>query len=271
MNELWQKILDLFNGTKPYKKYAENPSQSWGIGFDYNWNKFDPWEWCREMVKNKLTATSIEFSGWKDTSVFIEGLNARKDEYKDLLEAIRHYKIVLLVSVVNDNQGEHKYGDPLEPLSHYKTQINEIMNFIHSCGKDGVWVQTVAETKTEYGKQLESTWIPKFNSAGFKTVYNRGSRPTNPSLGAAFNSFHVRNTSDLATDNDLIVSDTGTFLNEIMEGGIYGPSIKDAKLKEYTIKVRKANKGRGFICYTFTGFVAIDKGAMKAMGEALKA
>ena len=232
-----------------------------GIGNDYNWPFLDAKKLASEMVKYRNTATSIELALWGQWSVFKWGVSALSPYFKKLVNAIRGKGITLLVSCCNDNQGQHKYGDTLNPLAAYPKIVEGLMNLVLSVGPSNLIVQPVSEGQTSCGMQIEKTWIEKFNKAGFVTCFNRGSRPTTPMYGADRNAYHPTSTSDIGTAGDIVVTDTGSILKQLLNGGIYGSSVNAKAAQSYSRKV----KG-DCIIYTFTNVKTIQSEAMKAVG-----
>jgi hypothetical protein len=256
-------------------QYPTSPAEVCGIGCDYVWDHpaFDAEDYCRALKAKHCTTTSIEFSGGNDRSVFKVGVAAKIPKYESLLTACRTYKILLIVSAVNDNKGSGKglytprYGDDHNALSAYKSTCAQIMQTILDHGPTGQWVQVVAETTTDFGRELESTWISRFNTAGFVTIYNGGSRPSGPAKGATFHAYHPFSTSDTGNNNAIVIGDTGQMLNIVVDGGIWGSTFNDAICGSYAQALKSA--GRGDVVYGFMNqSVEPDEGAMEAVGEA---
>lgn len=240
-----------------------------GIGVDYNWLGVNYEKGFRMLAQAGCNATSIEFFGWSGSYDINRGLGPLKDPYKRVLEAARKYGGIVFNSLLNDNQGNGKYGDKRKRWSKYAGLANEALDFCISLGPEGHWIQPVAETGSEWGKAFEQTAIARLNAAGIVSVYNRGSRPTAPACGAKRNAYHPFQASDMGTPDDIIVTDTGKMVGWFLLGGIYGSEVNDDAARIYAKAVCDAGK-RDLLIYTFTGVKMLDEGAARAMGEAWK-
>ncbi|MFA5378105.1 MAG: hypothetical protein WC455_20300 [Dehalococcoidia bacterium] len=234
-----------------------------GIGNDYNWPFLDANKLASEMVKYRNTVTSIELSLWGQWSVFKWGVAALSPYFKKFVKAIRAKNLTLLVSCTNDNQGQGKYGDTLKPLSAYPKIVDGLMNLVLSVGPSNLIVQPVSEGQTSYGMQVEKAWICKFSAAGFVTCCNTGARPGKRLYGADRFADHPTSTKSAIPSGAFCVTDTGTILKELQNGGINGSSVNAKAAGSYSKKV----KG-DLIIYTFTSVKTIQSEAMKAVGGA---
>lgn len=268
----WRKILSWFGGGKP--KVTKCPASGApgtlrGIGVDYNWIGVDYDGFFERLAQNGCNATSIEFFGWATTYDLNRGLEPLKEKYRAALAAARKHEGMLFVSLCNDNQGSGKYGDTRHVWANLGTLPDRALEFIISCGASNVIVQPVAEGQTSWGKNWEPKAIARLNAAGFVTCWNRGSRPTSPAGGANRNAYHPFKTADVGTPEDIIVTDTGTILNVLTTGGIYGGSLRDSAVAQYAGAVHRAGN-RDLLIYTFTGLHDVDNAEMAAVGNAWK-
>jgi len=266
----WEKILSWFGGGKPKLTKCPPsgaPGTLRGISVDYNWLGVDYGDFFERLAQNGCNATSIEFFGWSTTYDLAQGLEPLKVKYQAALAATRAHGGMLFVSLCNDNQGSGKYGDRRKRWSRMGNMPDQALDYIISCGPANVIVQPVSEGQTSWGKSWELSAIAKLNGAGFVTCWNRGSRPTSPGAGANRNAYHPFKTSDVGTPEDIIVTDTGTILTVLTEGGIYGNSLRDSAVAQYAAAVRRAGN-RDLLIYTFTGLHDVDSAEMAAVGNA---
>jgi hypothetical protein len=236
--------------------YPSQPSQVIGIGRDYTWSSGGQENFIKLLAWGKLNTTSIELAGWGfdgtkagQTFLYRDGIEKIAPYYDEILNLCRKYKILLIVSVVNDNKGSTKYGDDNKGLSFYKKEVEDAMNLVLSRGPEGVWVQTVAETQTAFGLQTEEKWITIFKNAGFKVIYNRLSRPFAAQYGADFFAYHNCSLNDFGINGCILIPDCGTAIGSYTKGGLNGPILIPKVLYDFTRKV-KAVKGRGLCIYT---------------------
>ena len=266
MKKDWYRLLStvgLFDFCPAYK----GPGTLRGVGVDYNWTGVDYAKVFRTMAKHGCNVTSLEFFGWSTTIDLSGGLEPLKGPYLKALKAARKAGGWLFVSDFNDNQGSGKYGDTNPPWSKLDALARETIEWQCSLGPKGQIIQPVSETQSEWGRRFEAWAISRLNAAGIISVYNRASRPTAPALGATRNAYHPFKVNDVATDGDIIVTDTGTILNTLVHGGIYGGDFKDDAVYDYARRVKISGQ-RDLIIYAFTGIKEFDEGACRAVGRA---
>jgi hypothetical protein len=264
MSDLWQTLLEWIGMNKRCPRYT-GPGSLRGVGVDYNWPSVDYRKAFRTIAKCGCNVTSLEFFGWSTTIPLGNGLEPLKNPYLKALKAARKYGGWLFVSVCNDNQGSGKYGDKNPPWSEMDGLAKEAIDWLASLGPKGQIIQPVSETQSEWGRRFEAWAIGRLNESGIISVYNRASRPTAPALGATRNAYHPFKVNDVATPDDIIVTDTGTILNALVHGGIYGGDFKDDAVYDYARRVRQVGQ-RDLIVYAFTGVKEFDIGACKAVG-----
>jgi len=268
LKDLWQTILEWIGLNRKCPKYT-GPGTLRGVGVDYNWPGVDYKKVFRTMAKHGCNVTSLEFFGWSTTIDLSDGLEPLKGPYLKALKAARKAGGWLFVSVCNDNQGSGKYGDKNPSWSKMDGLAQEAIDWLCSLGSKGQIIQPVSETQSECGRRFEAWAIARLNQAGIITVYNRASRPTAPALGSVRNAYHPFKVSDVATEGDIIVTDTGTILNTLVHGGIYGGDFKDDAVFDYASRVHQVGN-RDLIIYAFTGMTEFDEGACKAVAAAWK-
>jgi len=255
--------------------YPAHPRDVVGVGLDYVWPLEDHDRLCRELKAAGCTATGIELmGGWSRRSGGADAwkYGIQRAAWESMLAACRRHRILLFVSIFNSNKGLGKYGDDKKPGSRYDSLVREYMAMVMAAGPEGVWVQPVSETQDpdydgDYAGKIEREFIPKFNKAGFVTVYNNGSRPSKPGAGSKFHAHHVFKLSDTGSANALVNTDTGTAITSLTNGGIYGATLKPDACAGFVTKVR-ATGNRGALIYTFTGLTGIPSAAITAVGKA---
>lgn len=245
-------------------------SEMVGIGHDYTWVKNSDSDFIRLLAKNDLNLTSIELMGGWDRGGSVNGYKtgARSviEPYRKLLDSCRDAGVYLFVSVLNDNKGLGKYGDDRKPLASYDGECRKALQAVLDAGPKNQFVQVVSETQTVYGKRIEAEWVPKYLAAGFKVVWNSGSRPTGPKLGAQYFAYHNCKLSDLGRNGCILIPDCGSSISGYTDGGIYGASVKAGTVESLARTVTKTNN-RGLVIYTFTGMKKIDKSVVEAISR----
>jgi hypothetical protein len=116
----------------------------------------------------------------------------------------------------------------------------------------------MAETQTSQGKAFEGRWLAKYKAAGFKTIYNDGSRPSSNG-GAWTRAYHACKLSDLGNGtNILLITDCGTAIDAYTDGGNFnsGHTINPGQSSDYARRGRA--KGNGVCIYTGTGIKSIE-------------
>lgn len=270
LDDLVAWFAGLFGGSgKPTVKCPAwgAPGTIRGVGCDYNWMTLDHDVYYKLLAENGCNGQGIEFFGWSGTYNLARGLEPLKGPYMSAIKAARKCGGVLFVSLCNDNQGQGKYGDRRKPWSSHAGLAEQALQFIIAQGPANVIVQPVSETQTGWGSGFERSAMAKLNGAGFETCYNHGSRPTAPGAGSDRNAYHPFKMEDVGTADDVIVTDTGTILNALQEGGVYGVAFNDARVSTYAKRIRAAGQ-RDLLIYGFTGIKTADVGAMKAIGDA---
>jgi hypothetical protein len=256
-----------------FKDYPKNPTEVIGLGRDYTWTTGGQENFIKMLVRNKINTTSIELAGWANketkkgqTFLYRDKIGKVKPHYEELLSVARRYKVLVIVSVVNDNKGTRKYGDDGRPLDQFKQDVEDAMNLVLKNGPNGVWVQVVAETQTAYGRQVEEKWIKKFREAGFNVIYNQASRPSGPAFGANMFAWHNCSLNDFGKSNCILIPDCGAAIAAYTEGGLNGPSLKANVLEDFARKV-KAKKNVGLCIYTGWALQNVNEDAVKALAR----
>lgn len=263
-------ILDKIS-TPSFKKYEYDVSNILGYGPVNHWASQDFEKWLNFQVQNNVNWATIEFFCWNDLnddqSGYYNNPEALREPYRKLIKECRKRKIVLLVSIVNDNKGSGKYGDNKKGLAYYKSQTRRGREIIFEEGPEGIVIQPVAETQTNEGQAFESETIALAHQNGFKTCWNNNSRPTN-SNGCTYFTYHPPSTSNIGAAGSIVVVDHGQILRELSKDGknVYGP-YDPIKISNYAAKV--SAEQRGFVHYGF-GDKQVDFDAIKAIGSISK-
>lgn len=269
---------------------VNNPREAKGLGISYNWPGKDYTLLCEALAKSGCNITDIEYMG---STVSIKhgyrpgGADALKDDYLALLKECRKRNLTLFVSIVNDNMHIKKWGQSgVHDISHFPQECERAAQIVLEAGPANVIVQPVAETQTSRGRDYETRWLKTFNQAGFKTCYNRGSRPTSNG-GAWTRAYHSCKLSDLGNgSNILLIPDCGTAIDAYTDANdepavldlyLDGPLYTGGNFNTGTIInpntaadfVRRGRaKGNGVCIYTGTGIKSVEDQipAIKAIG-----
>jgi hypothetical protein len=216
-------------------------------------------------AKAGVAGYAIEMMGWARSDAWTDKwLKDTGEAYNRLLKLCRRHGIWLFVSVVNDNMGSGKYGDPGVPLSKVMPQAQRLAQIVKAGGKDGVVVQPVAESTTPAGRAFEGHCLRELS--GFPLVYNGGSRPGGVPGGFAYRAWHPFKIADAVPSDALVVSDTGSIIMQLGVG-LDGPAHPDT-LESWARKVR--SQGCPVCCYYAFKFAGHDKAGIKALGRAAK-
>ena len=254
-------VLALFTGCMSPKHklsgytYFDNPMCK-GYGAVNYWHTLKAKDQADLVAEYGVNVYHIEFFGWADSR---RDLDSVKGKYKDLLAECRKRKVVLFVSIFNDNSHLSKYGNtPWIPSLDY---LKSALNFIIEQGSDGVIIQPVAETQTSVGSNFETYAKGTLSQKGFRTCYNRGSRPSAPPAGWTFAGYHPNNTTTKVPAGAVCVTDTGNILNQLGGYSQFDP----AKVTAYGNTVLKTWH-RPLVLYGFQ-HKSLDKESVKALGN----
>jgi len=208
----------------------------------------------------------IEMAGWARTDAWTpKWLSDTEKQYKTLLDLCRANGKWLFVSVVNDNMGTGKYGDPGIKLSQVMPQAQQLCQIVKKYGKDNVIVQPVAETQTSAGSQFEQYCLQQLG--GFVMVYNGGvGRPGGIPGGFQYRAWHPHKIADNPPKDAFVVSDTGSIILQLGYG--YDGVAKPDTLEAWARRMRQLGVPVvGYYAFKFNGH---DKEAIKALGKSKK-
>ena len=203
----------MFNGIigggvtkRPSYRYFDNP-QCAGYGAVNYWQTLSASDQAEAISSRGLDVYHIELLSWAEARTDI---GAVKSKYKKLLSECRDRRVVLFISVFNDNSHLAKYGNtPWVPAISY---LHSALDIILAEGPTGVIVQPVGETQTSLGSKFEGEARSRLAAAGFMTCYNRGSRPTGAPGGWNFAAYHPFHLGDKIPGGAVCVTDTGSIL-----------------------------------------------------------
>lgn len=204
----------------------------------------------------------IEMMGWARYDAWTPQWLADTDkQYKILLDLCRKNGKWLFVSIVNDNMGTGKYGDPGIKLSQRMPQALELCQIVKKYGKDNVLVQPVAEIQTSAGRQFSQYCLNEL--AGFIMVYNGSGRATTLPGGYTYKAWHPMSISENPPRDTFVVSDTGPIILQL-GNGYDGPAKPDV-LKAWSQRMQQLGVPIvGYYAFKFNGH---DKAAIKALGK----
>lgn len=207
----------------------------------------------------------IEMAGWARSDMWTPNWLKQTDEqYKFVLDLCRKNGKWLFVSIVNDNMGTGKYGDPGIKLSQVMPQAQQLCQIVEKYGKDNVIVQPVAETQTAAGAQFEQYCLQKLG--GFVMVYNAGSRPGKIPVGFQYRAWHPFKIADNPPRDCFVISDTGPIILQLGYG--YDGSAKPDTLESWARRMRQLGVPVvGYYAFKFNGH---DAAAIKALGKSKK-
>lgn len=219
----------------------------------------------KEMAASGVKGYMIELMGWARSDAWTDKwLKDTEKKYEYLLKLCRKHGLWLFVSVVNDNMGSRKYGDPGVFLASVMDKAKQLAQIVKKNGSDNVIVQPVAETQTSAGRQFEQYCVQQLG--GFPLVYNGGSRPNGIPGGFKYRAWHPFKVADKCPADAIVVSDTGMIIVQLGHG--LDGAAKPDTLEKWARDMRKSGvKITGYYAFKFDGH---DKEAIKALGRSLK-
>jgi hypothetical protein len=196
----------------------------------------------------------IEMAGWRSgETAYDSAANLAKTVtmYDKLVEWCKAARIPLFVSITNWNVTQTKYGNTGRPFASIVPTAKKLAETVLACGgQELVYVQPVAETNT---KDKAATDFEKWCGnlfAGWKLVYNGGSRPSKPAYGWPHFAYHPNTTADGGKAFGITVSDTGTIIKQLAaDGTLDGPG-DPAKIAAWFAKCKAAGAiGAGYYAF----------------------
>ena len=143
--------------------------------------------------------------------------------YKVLIHECRSLGMIALIDIHNQNSGSRKYreqgrvlGDPAEVAL-----IDWGIELVRKYGPAGVVVVPCRETRDASGLDVERKCIERLD--GFRLCANTGSRTWPVPGWADYAEWHPWTIAEAPPSGAIVVSDTGSILNQLNEGGAFGP------------------------------------------------
>ena len=193
--------------------------------------------WCaggEDLLRQDVTLCAacgvgyqIEMAGWRSGQTAFDGedkLAATCAMYRKLQGWCKTAGIPLFVSITNWNVTQTKYGNKGRPFASIVPAAKKLAECVRDCGgMSFVYVQPVAETGKDASAVAFEKWCGKL-FAGWKLVYNGGSRPTKPSYGWPHFAVHPNKATDGGVRGGISISDTGTIIKQLAaDGTLDGP------------------------------------------------
>ncbi|MBR4755984.1 MAG: hypothetical protein IK076_03495 [Bacteroidales bacterium] len=222
----------------------------------------------RLMGRSGVDGYMIELAGWAETAVWKgDYLTRTEKEYRYLLRQCRRRGLWLFVSIVNDNMGLGKYGDPGIALEDIPDKAHELMEIVLKEGPDNVLVQPVAEVRTAAGARFEAECREALS--GFLLVHNGGwgfphSRPE----GFFARAVHPPAADFPVPQDAFVISDHGSFIPKLTVDGTFTGDADPDKLSEWLRRMKKLRVPvAGY--YAFQRKVT-DETAIRTVGTVLR-
>jgi hypothetical protein len=196
---------------------------------------------------------TIEMAGWRSGETAFDSasnLSNTVNLYGKLVEWCKAAKIPLLVSITNWNVTQTKYGNKGRPFASIVPTAKKLAETVLACGgQDLVYVQPVAETGNDADAKAFEKWCGAL-FAGWKLVYNGGSRPSKPAYGWPHFAYHPNTVADGGKAGGISVSDTGTIIKQLAaDGTLDGPG-DPAKIAAWFAKCKAAGAiGAGYYAF----------------------
>ena len=189
--------------------YLDDP-KCVGYGDVNAWHQGDQADKIEKVAKAGADVYHFEYLGWGATRLYTAEAGA--EAYHRLITAARKRKVVAFVSALNDNSHLPKYDNT--PTVYSMAELNKVLDIIMAEGPEGVIVQPVGETQTSRGREFETAAWHRLTQAGFRTCYNRGSRPTSVPLNWTYAAFHPTSIDQTVPAGVACVTDTGAILRD---------------------------------------------------------
>ena len=195
----------------------------------------------------------IEMAGWKSGQTAFDGtdkLAATIAMYRQLHSWCKAAGIPLFVSIANWNITISKYGNKGRPFASIVSAAKQLAQAVLDCGgKEWVYVQPVGETGKDSSAVAFEKWCGNL-FAGWKLVYNGGSRPGKPAYGWPHFAYHPNSSADGGKPGGISISDTGTIIKQLaVDSTLDGPG-DPAKIAAWFAKCKTAGAvGAGYYAF----------------------
>jgi hypothetical protein len=152
--------------------------------------------------------------------------------YAEAMKACRRRGIGMLVSVGNQNVLTAKYKNRPPTPAQFRRSLDIAVGGVLAEGADSVLVQVIAECTGEW-QAVDKTYAAVLKQAGFKTVWNGGSRPTSKPPGDDYLADPPTKLTDFGPPGCLLVTDTGPVIAALSAGDVYAPRFTPAPLRAW--------------------------------------
>jgi hypothetical protein len=248
-------------------KSIGNGFQTW-YGRVNNWNDLAT---TREEIaachKYGVDGYMIELAGCKgepDNQWTKTWLKDTEQNYKQLVKACRINHLWLFVSIVNDNMGQHKYGDKQPKLEQVMPMAQQLAQIVKKYGHKNIIVQPVAETQTASGEYFQSYCIQELKD--FPLVYNGNAGwPTESIHGMSYIAVHPGDINDNIPAGAFTISDNGSIIRQLSINDSYDGKANPQTLIKWATHVKSCHSPiAGYYAFQRHDF---DPDAIKALGK----
>ena len=231
--------------------------------------------WCaggEDILRQDVTLCAscgvgyqIEMAGWRSGQTAFDGgdkLAATCAMYRKLQGWCKTAGIPLFVSITNWNITITKLGNKGRPFASIVPAAKKLAECVYDCGgMDFVYVQPVAETGKDAAAVAFERWCGNL-FAGWKLVYNGGSRPTKPAYGWPHFAVHPNKATDGGVRGGISISDTGTIIKQLAaDGTLDGPG-NPVKIADWFARYKAGGAiGAGYYAFQRTSH---DAAAIRA-------
>lgn len=212
------------------------------------WRRTDARTATAQLVRRGVDAYAIEAFGWAETSAESFGdVDGLVRDLENLIFWCRRRRLLLFVSVVNDNVHLTKHGNrtPVK-LADHMPGVQRVLDVLRMRRYHGLYVQPTAETQTPAGSAIEgmaARTLPK----EMLVANSNGGRPRAVPGWAAYAAYHAARPEDKVPSGMWDVTDHGTLLNIL--GGTQSQDYKDDVVLLDAQRARKA--GQPYVLYMF--------------------
>ena len=250
-----------FGGGKGKAKYVS--PDGWWLGYgNVNSALADPEALIDACAASHIAVALVEASGWAETRP--SPAVAAKAITK-LVKAARKAKVWAFIKAINSNDSLAKHGNKAVSQAASLALGEAICAELLNLGPEGVMVNPVGECRTAYHHAFEAAWGKRFAGAGFKTVWNHGSRPTAAPAGWWACEYHPNRAKDAIPKGAICVTDTSGVIADLSTNGTYSQAFSAKACTDYANRQRE--KGIRVALYGFRHPVP-DEDTLRALKAA---
>jgi len=221
---------------------------------------------CREAGLGIYTASLL---GWWGTAIPGATEQQIRDQteaaYKVLIDECRALGLIALIDIHNQNSGSRKYGELGRKLGD-PAEVELIdwgIELVRKHGPANVVVVPCRETGDASGLDVERKCVERLE--GFQLCANAGSRTWPVPGWADYAEWHPWTVDEVPPSGAIVVSDTGSILNQLNVGGALGPGQPELVRRWMMAGVGQGNPAR--VYYTlYPG--PLDLATIQAIGSA---